>query len=63
LLSPRGGIASNITNIRKRGKGDRCPAGARRKRRHRGDIVEGEEERCNTRSTFKNSNATLATYV
>jgi hypothetical protein len=27
----------------------------RRRRRHRGDVAEGEEERCNIQSTFETS--------
>jgi hypothetical protein len=37
------------------GGGSGWPTGTGRRKRHRGDAAEGEEERCNTTSTFETS--------
>jgi hypothetical protein len=52
--------ASNVTNIEKRGSG--CLAGVER-RRHRGEVAEGEEGDATLDLLLEYSDATLTTYV
>jgi hypothetical protein len=46
-------IAKNIWSIEKRGDGGGCPASARRRRIHRDEAVEGEEEDATPRLFLK----------
>jgi hypothetical protein len=48
-------IAGGYASIQKRGRGDGCLAGARRRRRHqgKGEAAEKRRQRCNTWSTFE----------
>jgi hypothetical protein len=53
----------NVTNIEKRGRGGGCPAGAGRRRRHKGEVVEAEDGDATPDLLLKHSDETHATYV
>jgi hypothetical protein len=55
--------ARNITSIKKEEWGGGCPAGAERRRRHRGMATNSEEGDATPDLLLKYSDATLATYV
>jgi hypothetical protein len=59
---PRGAYdVSNVTSIEKRGRDCGCSADARRRRRHQGEAVEGEEGDATPDLFLKHSDVTLAT--
>ena len=53
----------NVTSIGKKGRARRCPAGARRRRRHRGETAESEKGDAIPDLLLKHPDTTLATYV
>jgi hypothetical protein len=55
--------APNITSIEKEGRGGGCPAGAGRRRRHRGVATNSEEGDATPDLLLKHPDATLAIYV
>jgi hypothetical protein len=49
--------------LRREGGSGGCPTSVARRRRHRGETAEGEEEDVTPDLLLKHSNAVLATYI